>query len=282
MEGAENFITRMTDEINQKGIVVVDDVRRMPVYGETYASPHYTIGINHQGSVVTEYDGQMENFAPHDIAIVYPNHSLLVHNSSDDYLATIIVVSEHLYERLALLSAHSSRFRYEQTPHFVLTQDQYNDVLALVDALRVISRIDSAKKNDMALAQLHILVQVINTFRAENEGETSSTGRHISSHLYEAIAEHYQEHRSVEFYASLFCLSPKYFSTTVKQETGHSVNYWIQQQVVLMTKKLIHTDPQLSMQEISERLGFPDLATFSRYFKRATGITPSEYKRGKG
>ena len=282
MEGNENFITRMTDEINQKGILVIDNVRRMPIYGEPYVSPHYTIGINHRGSVCCEYDGEIENFEQYDIAIVYPNHSLLTHSSSDDYLATLIIVSEKLYERLAILNAHSSRFRYEQHPHFILTHEQYNDVMTLVDSLRVVSRIDHMTNNgDMLLAQLHIFLQVINAFRAENDGESPSANTHISSHLYDAIAKHYMEHRSVDFYASLFCLSTKYFSTAIKHETGHSVNYWIQQHVILMTKKLIHAEPQLSLQEISERMGFPDLATFSRYFKRVTGITPSKYKQGK-
>ena len=281
MEDRDNFITNMTEEINQKGVIVIDNIRRMPVYGKPYASPHYSIGINHQGSVKTEYDGKMVTFAPHDIAIVYPNHQLLTHSSSDDYLATLIVVSEKLYERLAILNAHSSRFRHEQQPHFTLSDSQYADILTLVDALRIVSRIDTTKHYELILPQLDILILVINAFRAENEGNAPSTGTHISSHLYEAIAEHYKEHRSVEFYASLFCLSTKYFSTAIKHETGHSVNYWIQQQVVMIAKKILHTEPQLSLQEVSERMGFPDLATFSRYFKRVTGITPSKYRQGK-
>ena len=282
MEGNDNFITRMTEEINRKGVVVIDNVRRMPEYGKPYASPHYTIGINHQGSLKVEYEGQMENFGVRNLAIVYPNHSLLTISSSDDYLATLVIVSEQLFEKLAILSTHSSRFHYEQQPHFTLTPSQYTDVMTLVGALRIVSRLSSSLPEDFILPQLHILLQVIDTFRIENDGINASAKGHISSRLYDAIIKHYKEHRDVEFYANLFCLSTKYFSTAVKRETGHSVNYWIQQQVIIISKTLLRTEHKMSLQEISERLGFPDLATFSRYFKRATGITPSQYRHGNG
>jgi len=279
MKGNDNFITKMTDEINRKGVVVIDNVRRMPVYGEPYASPHYTIGINHQGSVSTEYDGQLASFGPRNIAIVYPHHDLLVHSSSDDYIATLIVVSEQLYERLAILGIHGSRFRHEQKPHFALTPSQYANLMTLFDSLRIVTRMNSSPQEDLVLSQLHILIQVINTYRTENEGNTASASGRISSRLYEAINKHYKEHHDVEFYANLFCLSPKYFSTSIKRETGHSANYWIQQHIIMMSKIMLN-ETQLQLQEISENIGFPDLATFSRYFKRATGISPSEYRKG--
>ena len=279
MNGNDNFITKMTDEINRKGVVVIDNVRRMPVYGVPYASPHYTISINHRGSVCTEYEGKLVTFEQHNIAIVYPNRTLNVRSSSDDYQATLVVVSERLYERLAILNINNSRFHYEQHPHFTLTPSQYADVMSLVEALRIVSRLSSSLPDDFIFPQLHILLQVIDTFRIENDGINASAKGHISSRLYEAIIKHYKEHRDVEFYANLFCLSPKYFSTSVKRETGHSANYWIQQHVIHISKTLLRTEHKMTLQEISENIGFPDLATFSRYFKRATGISPSEYRK---
>jgi AraC-like DNA-binding protein len=33
--------------------------------------------------------------------------------------------------------------------------------------------------------------------------------------------------------------------------------------------------------EIAERLHFPDYATFSKFFKRETGLSPREFRKGK-
>ena len=281
MNGNDNFIVRMNDEINEKGIVILDNVRQMPAYGEPFASPHYTIGINHRGSVCTEYEGKLVTFEQHNIAIVYPNRTLNVRSSSDDYQATLIIISEKLFNKLSILNANSSRFWHEQEPHFTLTPSQYADVLTLVEALRIVTNLSSLSQGDMVLPQLHVLLQAINIYRIQNEGRSDSAQGHISSRFYDAIVKHYQQHHDVEFYASLFCLSTKYFSAAIKRETGRSANYWIQQHVIFAAKTLLRTEEQYSLQQISERLGFPDLATFSRYFKRETGISPSEYRKGK-
>ena len=281
MASNDNFMVRMNDEINEKGIVILDNVRKMPAYEEPFASPHYTIGINHYGSVCTEYEGKQVTFEQHNIAIVYPNRTLNVHSSSDDYQATLIIVSEKLYNKLSILNASSGRFWHEKEPHFSLTPSQYADVLTLVEALRIATNLSPQSQGDMVLPQLHVLLQTINIYRIQNEGRSDSAHGHISSRFYDAIVKYYQQHHDVEFYASLFCLSTKYFSTAIKRETGHSANYWIQQHVIFAAKTLLRTEEQFSLQEISERLGFPDLASFSRYFKRETGVSPSEYRKGK-
>jgi len=279
MAESGDFLSQMKEEIMQKGIVVVDDVKRLPLYGKPYVSPLYVISLNHIGKVNVEYEDQKVSFKPRDIAVVYPKHKLLVHNSTNNYNSTLIIVSEELYSRIAMISSHSCRFYFEQKPHFELTPSQYANLSTLIDALRLVTRIEPPLHKDLILAQLHVLIQFIDRYRMENEGETfSKTGR-LSSQLYNAIVKHYLQHRSVEFYASLFCLSPKYFSSAIKEETGHSASYWIEQHVILMAKALLRTETQLSLQEISERMGFSDIATFSRYFKRGTGITPSKYRQ---
>lgn len=279
MENYDEFLNLKNDEVIRKGVVILNDIRKIPIRKTAYTSKHYIISINHSGTLVSEYEGKLENFATHCLAIIYPHHSFFVRSASKDYHTTRVIVSEQVFERLAILSTHGSRFRHEQQPHFTLTPSQYSDVLALVDALNIVTRHGSAPNDDMICVQLQILVEIINTFRSENEGKETIVSGHISSQLYDAIIKHYKQHRSVEFYASLFCLSPKYFSTAIKQETGHNASYWIQQHVILMAKTMLHTNSQMSLQEISEKMGFPDIATFSRYFKRATGISPSKYRQ---
>lgn len=276
--GNDDFIGRMSDELNAKGVLVFKDVYQMPQYGTPYISPHYTISINHRGSVHAEYDGVDVVFSPLDIAVVYPGHTLRAHESSPDYHASLVVVSESLYEKLAKLNIHSSRFRHEQQPHYRLTQQQYADLLTLIEALHTVINIGQDSQSDIILSQLFILVDTINAFRIKNEGTLVRDDARISPRLYEAIAQHCARHRSVKFYADLFCLSEKRFSSVVKRETGHTPGHWIQRQVTIQAKAMLRSEPQASLLNIADRMGFPDLATFSRYFKRATGLSPSDYR----
>lgn len=257
----------------------MNDIRKIPIKETPYVSKHYFISINHSGTLTAEYEGKLENFNTHCLAIIYPQHSFYVRYASEDYHTTRVIVSKQVFERLAILSTHGSRFRHEQQPHFTLTPSRYTEMLTLIDALGIVTRHGYSPNDDIICVQLQILVEIINKFRCENEGKETLTNGHISSQLYDAIVKHYKQHHSVEFYASLFCLSPKYFSTTIKQETGHNASFWIQQHIILMAKTMLHTNMQTPLQEISESLGFPDIATFSRYFKRATGISPSKYRQ---
>jgi len=38
--------------------------------------------------------------------------------------------------------------------------------------------------------------------------------------------------------------------------------------------------PELSLEEIAERLGYSDVANFSRAFRRWTNVAPGAYRRG--
>ena len=92
------------------------------------------------------------------------------------------------------------------------------------------------------------------------------------------LVAHHCESREVRFYARLLCLSPKYFGTIIKQETGVSAGEWIARYVVIRAKTLLRHRPDLTIQQIYQRLGFTDAATFSRYFKATAGMSAKAYR----
>ena len=279
MEEREDFLRLMSDEITAKGIVVIEKVDRMPVYGEAYMSPFFIIAINHSGTVTLDYDGLETVFRPHDISVVYPNHELFCHSTSRLYKASLIVVSDVLFGQIVSLNAGQGRFRHESFPHFHLSDDQYNDVMNIVKALDTVLRIDHTSPNDFAVWMLHILTTIITKFRAVNESTPTLADSRISPRYYDAIKQHCRQHHDVAFYAGLFCLSPKYFSTIIREETGQTAGHWIRQYLASQAKIVLRTDKGMRLGEVAEELGFPDLATFSRFFNRELGMSPSEYRQ---
>lgn len=99
--------------------------------------------------------------------------------------------------------------------------------------------------------------------------------------FHSAIAENYTKHREVKFYADLLCLSPKYFGTIVLQALGYSASELISRYVMVQAKHLLRHHRKITIQQISDRLGFSDQTAFARYFKRHSGQTPLEYREGK-
>ncbi len=84
-------ILAQADEIAERGLVVFDDIRSMPLYDEPYTTDLMTISINLSGWVKAECDMRPVVFQPHDLAVVTPHHILCAQESSADYHAMIIV-----------------------------------------------------------------------------------------------------------------------------------------------------------------------------------------------
>ncbi|SFU27102.1 AraC-type DNA-binding protein [Porphyromonadaceae bacterium KHP3R9] len=93
-----------------------------------------------------------------------------------------------------------------------------------------------------------------------------------------SLAKHVSEQRTVEFYANEACLTPKHFSMVIKKRSGKLPMEWITERTVALIKFLL-TNTDQSIQEISNRLNFPNQSFFTRYFKRHTGLTPTAYRQ---
>lgn len=273
-----DFLGQMDEKIAAQGIVVLDEITRMPAYREPYVSPYYIICINHSGNVHNEYDGLSVIFNPHDIAIVYPNHELFCHSTSPDYRATLIVVSEELFGQMVEINASRGRFWHESYPHFHLTDKQFGDIMSIVKALHTVLNINGCIREN-AIEILQVLTNVIDNFRSENENTIALQTSNLSPRYYEAVKKHCHQHHDVAFYANLFYLTPKYFSTLIRQETGRTASHWIQQHLVAQAKIILRTKKDMRLSEVSELLGFNDLTAFSRFFRRETGMSPSEYRK---
>ena len=89
-----------------------------------------------------------------------------------------------------------------------------------------------------------------------------------------------QEHGtpSVAWCASQLCLSPNYFGDLIKKETGRSAIDYIKQKTMDMAKDML-VRPGQSIGEIAYSLGYQSPQYFSRAFKKATGLTPNDYRR---
>jgi AraC-like DNA-binding protein len=82
---------------------------------------------------------------------------------------------------------------------------------------------------------------------------------------------------SVAYCAEQLYLSPNYFGDLIKKETGSSASDYIQSKVIDEAKALIY-DPNRSLNQIAQHLGFKHQQHFTRLFKQKTGMTPNEYR----
>lgn len=100
---------------------------------------------------------------------------------------------------------------------------------------------------------------------------------HVRSFI-RMVHANFARERSVGFYASQLCVSPKYLSALVKEATGRTAARWIEDYVIMEAKNLLRFSGK-NIQQIAYALNFANQSAFGKYFKHLTGMSPSEFQK---
>lgn len=114
----------------------------------------------------------------------------------------------------------------------------------------------------------------------DTTGQRSARAGVIFEDFILLVREHHMRERCLTFYADKLCLTPKYLSKAVRAVSGKSAHEWINDFVVIEAKNMLRYS-DMNIKTIVCELNFPNQTSFYRFFKVNTGLTPTEYRRGK-
>ncbi|MBK5010566.1 helix-turn-helix domain-containing protein [Pseudomonas sp. S60] len=113
--------------------------------------------------------------------------------------------------------------------------------------------------------------------RVQHIAKPRERGQQHLDHLTQLIEQHFREHQQIEHYARQIGVSVAHLNALCRQLTGQSALQQVNQRVVLEAKRnLVYTS--MTIGQVADSLGFAEQAYFSRFFKRATGLTPKEFR----
>lgn len=159
---------------------------------------------------------------------------------------------------------------------------EWREVLQMMQTLWTIASHKPFRKQTvyaLVTAIISNIQDVASEQQQQHPVEKASKGERIFTRFKQLVNEHADRERTVSFYADQLFLSPHHLSYVVNKASGKTVMQWINRAVILRAKVLLKTT-DLMTYEIAERLHFPDHATFSKFFKRETGLRPQEYREG--
>jgi AraC family transcriptional regulator len=94
----------------------------------------------------------------------------------------------------------------------------------------------------------------------------------------EFIQEHLAEEISLTALAALVDLSLYHFARAFKESFGTPPHRYLMVRRIERARSLLQT-PALSVTQIGMQLGFREASSFTRAFRKLTGLTPTEYRR---
>ena len=275
------LLHQISNLIEERGTVIVDYSSSQFVENEEYISPYSVVALCHRGYVKSEYGLRPVDFRAHDISIMRPGHVIKNFSASADYSAQLIVTHASSLNsmRQQYLNHHLATHKYfDAHPCQHLTDEQYRQVCDVFSLMQTACSTEGIYREELISSTFHTLMVLLSSFRYEQIESQQDTSHLLSQQFNDAVIEYYRQSREVSFYARMFHFSPKYFSTLIKQETGVSAGEWIDRYVVLQAKALLQQQRNLTIQQVADRLGFSEQASFSRFFKKQTGFSPTEYR----
>lgn len=157
------------------------------------------------------------------------------------------------------------------------------DILETVWKMLVIemSSNDNLQQEMLQMMLKRILILSTRIYKAqENFGELAPVKHDIVRDFNFLVEQHFREKNTVAEYAALLNKSPKTLSNLFKKLNNRTPLQIIQDRKILEVRRMLrYTDKSIS--EIGYEVGFPDVQSMSRFFKKHQGVSPSEFRLKK-
>lgn len=107
----------------------------------------------------------------------------------------------------------------------------------------------------------------------------------ITDYFYEVLDKHLQDivsgkadnYLEIQEIADILHIHPTHLSNTIKETTGKSPCDICNEKTIDLAKKLLE-NPDMTVSEVAITLTY-EPTNFTKYFKKHTGLTPSQYKQ---
>ncbi len=141
---------------------------------------------------------------------------------------------------------------------------------------------DSPSLRSILLGYLRLILEYCNRIYLRLISEEDKGTNDLLTRFHNLLQQYFRENRqlahglpTVNYCASELAYSPGYFGDIIHKTTGGTAIGYIHNHVINQAKSLLMQGHNIS--ETSRLLGFDYPHHFTRFFKRMTGLTPSEF-----
>ena len=263
---------------------IFDDLSAVPALEHPIRIEALVLSMCLKGRMDLSINMERRSIAPGDMILIRPNNILQHLSHSDDLSAVFIAMNVHsTVDIISLIKRTLPTYHYMKEAPLIHLDDQERQCFS--EYYRLLKAKAAATDNPMRREIIINIVRAmicdliyISQCRIPQDNTPKRREDQLAELFFRQMEKSFREHRDVAYYADKLCLTPKYLSQMVKKATGRTAEQWIDYRVILEAKVLLQTT-DMTVQQISQELNFPNQSFFGKYFKNLTGISPQKYRK---
>jgi AraC-like DNA-binding protein len=271
-------------------IVIVDSIQQFAVVNEAHVSM-CAVAICTNGRVQAKMNGMTIELRQNQVAVIPANVVVTDLMVSPDFNIKAMffsnqILQSFLHEKMSIWN----ELMYIQRHHVLSLETDdirfythFYDMLCLClekdESTPLRSDVIQSLVRSAMLALCGAMKQQLK-LKAHQLSAIQATNRHFYRFL-DLLHSTEVRHRGVEWYANELCVSPKYLSVICKKHSRKTASEWITEHVLEDIRYYLR-QTDLTMAQITDRLGFANPSFFGKYVKEHFGVTPVEFRKSEG
>lgn len=242
-----------------------------------------------KGSINIEVNEKLLTYNSGRIAFIIPNNIYKINSFTEDIkIYFVIIKRDEINNKISFVFSRYEMMRAVRNSYNAHKKPDKNSFLNIIRICELLyfykkqeTKTEYAENIKMGLltSLIYILAaSYIDEGNPEGKEGKSSRKEEITMTFLQLINSYAIEYKELKFYADELLISVKYLSNSVRAITGEPPSKFIVGMVLYRAKILI-LNSNMSIKEIAVQLKFSDQYAFGKFFKKQTGLSPSNYKK---
>lgn len=237
---------------------------------EVKAKNEYALWIIQSGSLTIEYAQSKYHLSAGDVFFFYPQ--VLYHATSSESCSFLFIHFD------AILGNNYQALHFYSFDGYYSSDEVKIYLTPLINSVASLHKKEPFSELSMQ-GSLMLILSTLMKMRYQKKGDSSSISHESALARLQPVLIYINHHLAEPIYiqelAASINLSEKYFITFFKKTMGITPIHYILQ--VKMKKALEYLHEQnYSVKEVATLVGYADIYTFSKAFKKVYGISPSK------
>ena len=260
------------DQVAGRDEIIFNEIIGERIIEKLHAHDFFIIILFIHAKGTHDINNQSYSIGDNEVHILFPGQMHKWH-LKEGTKAYQLMIERQFFEQFSSFFRFSFT-NYQNNPIIKLNKDSYSKLK--YEFISIKKELKKQKASIHLISARAAVIAAIVSEQAEDifdEFKVYQTNERLAQYNL-LIDLFFTQNKTVGFYAKKLNISANYLNILCKKDLKVSA---IQQRVIVEAKKLI-TNNKSTLKEITFELGFTDTAYFSNYFKKHTGMSPSQFR----